>query len=268
MTSASDDGAARRVLVVDDNPVNLKLACEILESEGYTVDRAEDAEQAVLAIAAALPDLILMDIALPGMDGLTLTRKLRDEGKCVGVPIVALTAFAMKGDDAKAREAGCDGYITKPIDTRRFPSQVAEFLGRAGTPERPPALRVLVIEDDDIDLKLVNVVLAAAGVTVRRSVTADLAVEMILDEKPDVILLDLRLPGMDGPAFTRRLRGDKRTAPIPVVAVTAYPEKFDLEEMREIGCDLCLVKPIDTRELTRTLESVVRRRRQQGEPRP
>ncbi|MFN2377503.1 MAG: response regulator [Candidatus Binatia bacterium] len=267
MTTPRDSGAARRVLVVDDNPVNLKLACDILESEGYAVDRAEDADQALVAIETAPPDLILMDIALPGMDGLTLTRKLRDEQKCVGVPIVALTAFAMKGDDAKAREAGCDGYITKPIDTRRFPAQVAEYLDRADEPARPAALHVLVIEDDEIDLKLVSLVLATAGVSVRRSVSAELAVEMILEDRPDVILLDLRLPGMDGPSFTRRLRADERVASIPVVAVTAYPEKFDPDEMAEIGCDLCIVKPIDTRELTRTLESVVRKHREPEEPR-
>lgn len=113
-----------RILVVDDNPTNLKLASDVLEFEGHEVLRAIDAEQAQDILRETVPDLILMDIALPGMDGLTLTRRLKADARTRHVPIVALTAFAMKGDDQKAREAGCDGYITKPIDTRRLPEQV------------------------------------------------------------------------------------------------------------------------------------------------
>lgn len=125
------------IFIVDDNPVNLKLACDVLEFEGYTVGRAADAEQAQEILQQKVPDLILMDIALPGMDGLTLTRRLKADPRFQHVPIVALTAFAMKGDDQKAREAGCNGYITKPIDTRKFPQQVAEFLRQAAGARNP-----------------------------------------------------------------------------------------------------------------------------------
>jgi CheY-like chemotaxis protein len=121
-----------RILIVDDNPTNLKLASQVLEVEGCTVDQATDAEQAQELLQHMTPDLILMDIALPGMDGLTLTRKLKTDEKLRHVPVVAMTAFAMKGDDRKALDAGCDGYITKPIDTRKFPQQVAAFLRTKG----------------------------------------------------------------------------------------------------------------------------------------
>lgn len=117
-----------KVLVVDDNPVNLKLASEVLGFEGYLVEGAEDAERAQEMLERSLPDLILMDIALPGMDGLTLTRKLKKDERTRHIRILALTAFAMKGDEQKARDAGCDGYITKPIDTRSLPLKVAEML--------------------------------------------------------------------------------------------------------------------------------------------
>jgi CheY-like chemotaxis protein len=116
------------ILIVDDNPINLKLASQVLEAEGYAIDLATDAEQAQELLQHMTPDLILMDIALPGMDGLTLTRKLKADGKLKHIPVVAMTAFAMVGDDRKAMEAGCDGYITKPIDTRKFPQQVAAYL--------------------------------------------------------------------------------------------------------------------------------------------
>jgi len=117
-----------QILVVDDNPTNLKLVSDVLKSAGYEVFKANTAENAVLVIEQSMPDLILMDIALPGMDGLTLTRKLKAEASTKQIPIIALTAFAMKGDDQKAREAGCDGYITKPIDTRALPEQVGAYL--------------------------------------------------------------------------------------------------------------------------------------------
>lgn len=121
------------ILIVDDNATNLKLASVILEMEGHAVVRAVDAEHALQLLDDLVPDLILMDIALPGMDGLTLTRRLKATASLSGVPIVALSAFAMKGDKERAMDAGCDGYITKPIDTRRFPQQVQSYF-RSGEP--------------------------------------------------------------------------------------------------------------------------------------
>jgi CheY-like chemotaxis protein len=121
-----------RILVVEDNPTNLKLVADLLEFEGYEILRAADADAARALVRSAPPDLILMDIALPGIDGLTLTRLLKENDLAGHLTIVALTAFAMKGDEAKARAAGCDGYITKPVDTRKLPGIVAEFLAKKG----------------------------------------------------------------------------------------------------------------------------------------
>lgn len=119
------------ILVVDDNATNLRLACEVLELEGHHVARAADATEALAMLGEIRPDLILMDIALPGMDGLELTRVLKRRPELAGVPIVALSAFAMKGDEERALGAGCDGYITKPINTRTFAVLVGGFLVRA-----------------------------------------------------------------------------------------------------------------------------------------
>jgi CheY-like chemotaxis protein len=118
-----------RILVVDDHPTNLKLACDVLEWSGYRISRAVDAEEALKEIELSAPDLILMDIGLPGMDGLTLTRKLKAGEATKHIRVVALTAFAMKGDEQKAIQAGCDGYIPKPIDTRVLAAQVGMCLG-------------------------------------------------------------------------------------------------------------------------------------------
>lgn len=122
-----------RILLVDDNPTNLKLATLVLEDGGLMVVGTVDAEQAQLALEQTRFDLILMDISMPGMDGLTLTRKLKADPRFQSIPIVALTASAMKGDDVRARQAGCAGYITKPIDTRRFVHQVNGFIAASST---------------------------------------------------------------------------------------------------------------------------------------
>ena len=122
--------AGERILIVDDNATNLKLVAYLMKANGYTVDTALDAESAIVAIRNNHPDVILMDIQLPGIDGLELTRRLKADPATHHIVIVAVTAYAMKGDQAKALAAGCDDYITKPIDTRALPETIARHLAR------------------------------------------------------------------------------------------------------------------------------------------
>jgi len=116
------------ILIVDDNPTNIKLLEFILQQRGYEVRVAGTAEEALSSIADRKPRLILMDIQLPGIDGLTLTRHLKADPATKDIAIVAATAYAMKGDEERALAAGCDGYLTKPLDTRKLPSDIARFL--------------------------------------------------------------------------------------------------------------------------------------------
>lgn len=118
------------ILVIDDNPSNLKLFTFLLAQPGYTVTTAASAEQALAVLGRFVPDLIIMDLQLPDVDGLTLTRQLKADPKMNGVPIVAVTASAMKGDEEKARAAGVDGYMSKPVEKRAFRAMVASYLGR------------------------------------------------------------------------------------------------------------------------------------------
>src|SRR5689334_22278169 len=106
-----------RVIVVDDNPINLKLLQIVLGDEGYEVRTATDAEEALALLQIFHPRLIMMDLQLPGMDGLELTRRLKSDPSTSDIIIIAVTSYAMKGDDLKALAAGCDDYITKPIST-------------------------------------------------------------------------------------------------------------------------------------------------------
>jgi CheY-like chemotaxis protein len=123
--------AGEPILIVDDNPGNLKLVSYLLTSRGYEIRTALDAAQVLEMLGTFHPRLILMDIQLPGMDGLELTRTLKSKAATRDILVVAVTAFAMKGDDEKALAAGCDGYITKPIDTRELPGMVAALLAKS-----------------------------------------------------------------------------------------------------------------------------------------
>jgi CheY-like chemotaxis protein len=119
---------SQSILIIDDHPVNLELVKVLMVLEGYEVHTAGDAESALVLLSELRPDLVLMDVQLPGMDGLELARRLKADPVHKNVRIVALTAYAMKGDEEKAMAAGCDGYLSKPIDTRTFPKMVASFL--------------------------------------------------------------------------------------------------------------------------------------------
>jgi two-component system cell cycle response regulator len=197
-----------------------------------------------------------MDLSLPGMDGLTLTRQLKKDARFGAVPIVALTAQAMKGDEDKARQAGCDGYITKPIDTRRLPAQVTGFLSARALQRRQ--LRVMIVEDYSIDLKLAGDSVRLDGHVVLSSMSAEEAITALSDDHPDVVLLDLNLPGMDGPDFLRLLKSNPHTSQLPIVAVTAFPDDYRRDEMLAAGCADFLVKPVEMRRLIQSLEAASR----------
>ena len=125
--------ASDSILIVEDNPINMKLLKVLLLKHQFAVTTAMDAEEALRLLSDYLPTLILMDLQLPGMDGLALTRHLKSDPRTRHIIIIALTAYAMKGDEEKALSAGCDGYITKPFDTRTLPKTIAHYLSAKTT---------------------------------------------------------------------------------------------------------------------------------------
>lgn len=124
----------KKILVVEDNPANMRVIKMVLRDRGYTILEAVDGEEALAVAMERQPDLIVMDIQLPKMDGLEVTRRLRQTPEFKDTPIIALTAFAMEGDREKIIAAGCDKYISKPVNTRQFPEVVSAMLreDRAG----------------------------------------------------------------------------------------------------------------------------------------
>jgi CheY-like chemotaxis protein len=121
----------KKILIIEDNLLNLELATDLLEANGFAVSSAQTAEEGLRLARELLPDLVLMDFSLPGMDGLTATKNLKTDSATNHVAVVGLTANAMKGDEELALAAGCDGYLTKPIDTRTFIAAVTRLIASA-----------------------------------------------------------------------------------------------------------------------------------------
>ena len=119
---------AKKVLIIEDNVLNMVLVKDLLELEGYEVLEATEAETGIQIARENLPDLILMDIQLPGMDGLTATKIIVEDDNLKSIPVIALTSHAMQGDEEKSLDSGCRGYLTKPIDTRNFADSIKNFM--------------------------------------------------------------------------------------------------------------------------------------------
>ena len=122
---------AKRILVIEDQPDNRRILRDLLGSVGYDLTEAVNGTLGVESALAEPPDLILMDIQMPEMDGYEATRRIKADSRGVAIPIIAVTSFALSGDEAKAREAGCDDYIAKPYSPRKMLAKVIEYVGPA-----------------------------------------------------------------------------------------------------------------------------------------
>jgi two-component system, cell cycle response regulator DivK len=128
-----------RVLIIEDNPANLKLASLLLRNAGHSVLYAVDAETGLTVARTSLPDLILMDVQLPGMDGLAATAMLKRDPATAAIPVIALTAMAMKEDQERSRAAGCDAYIAKPLRYQQLYAAIDSLLAKGQAPADPPS---------------------------------------------------------------------------------------------------------------------------------
>jgi PAS domain S-box-containing protein len=208
---ASGDGQLRdlRVLVVDDRPEIRYLVSRYVREAGGRADEAEDGEATIHAVEAAAGsdpfDAMVLDIHMPGMDGYEVARMLRNRG--FRVPIIALTAGAMMGDREKCLHAGCDDYLTKPIDRQKLVQLVARHARKTRDADGAAGkLRVLIVDDSHNACKLMSGFLERRGHEVRSAHDGQSALALAREFTPDVILLDIRLPDMDGFQLMRRLK--------------------------------------------------------------
>lgn len=261
---------AEIILVVEDNATNMKLFKSLLHLGKFHVLEAGDAETGIRIARTQSPDLILMDIQLPGIDGLQATRLMKDDPDLKGIPIVALTSHAMRGDEQKARDAGCDGYITKPINTRTFLNELLTYLHPQSAqvdPNREQTVsckpQILIVDDEPINVKLMSAILSSEQFAVVSAQDGMTALEIISKEKIDLILLDVMMPGIDGYQVTQELKNNPQTKNIPVILVTALHSKEDKIRGLQAGADEFLTKPVNKFEIIARVKSMLKLRRYQ-----
>jgi two-component system cell cycle response regulator len=254
----------KSILIVEDNAFNMKLVRSLLKFGPYDILEAEDAETGLDLAQKHKPDLILMDIQLPGMDGLAATRIIKKDPDLKDIPVIALTGFAMEGDEQKARAAGCDGYIAKPIDTRSFLKSVSDFLKTdkdvrlASTGQSAHRSKILIVDDEPLNVKLLAGKLPQDEYEIIRAYGGEEALEKVTTEAPDLILLDIMMPDIDGYEVTRRVKNNPGTKHIPIILVTALDGKEDRVMGLETGAEEFLSKPVNTTELLARINSMLR----------
>ena len=273
-----------KILVIEDNPANMKLATLLLNHVGHTVLCAVDAETGLTMARSEQPDLILMDIQLPGMDGLAATELLKQDVATATIPVIALTAMAMKEDQEKTRVAGCDAYIAKPLRYQELYSAINSLLPNTNLPtsneidrlqqagatlnktEAAPELPtydetlhkgrlILVAEDNEMNQKLILRQLALLGYAANVAANGSLALERWQTGKYALLITDLQMPEMDGYQLTAAIRQTEQGSyRAPIVALTANVFKGEADRCRLLGMDDYLGKPLQLSDLKTCLE--------------
>ena len=256
------------VLVIEDNAKNMKLVRLLLQMGDFRVREAVDAEKGLTLAKQERPDLILMDIQLPGMDGLQATGLIKADPHLGAIPVVALTSYAMEGDKACALEAGCDGYITKPIDTERFLDVIQTYIRPTSNDEASPwqarqhnTTRILIVDDDPKNVKLMCGMLNREDYELSTAADGFSALERVRETPLDLILLDVMMPGMDGYEVTRRLKADAETKSIPIILITALDSPDDRARGLEAGAEEFLTKPVNPVEIEARIQSMLKLKR-------
>ena len=256
----------KTVLLIEDDESISKLLRTVLGIGGYRVLVARDAASGIDRARGDKPDCVIMDTKLPGMDGISAIRLLKSDSELKSVPVVALTGYVWKVDETKAMEAGCDGYLTKPIDPQGLLEYIDRFLHKlkkgAGTeaielfPGRKA--RILVVDDDPSMNRMLDTVLQQEGYERIIAGGAEEALEKAVSTSPDLILLDVLMPGMDGFEVTRRLKNNLRTMHTPIILLTALEELESKIRGLEAGADEFLTKPFNMAELLVRIKSMLR----------
>lgn len=252
------------ILIIEDNQMNMKLFRSLLTKADYQIVEAYDAETGIEMARTHLPDLILMDIQLPNMDGLQATQIIKQDATLNHIPVVALTSHAMLGDDQKAKDAGCDGYITKPINTRSFLSEISPYLKDKSqlqpVKENPSNYkpRILIVDDEPNNVKLISAMLYKEPFEIVTAYDGKTALEIINNNKIDLILLDIMMPEIDGYQVTQSVKENINTKDIPIILVTALQGGEDKKRGLNAGADEFITKPVNRVEIIARIKSMLR----------
>lgn len=255
-----------RILIIEDNRDNMELMRYLLSAFGHVPVTAENGEDGIDIARRELPDLVLCDIHLPGADGYQVVRALRSDAALEQVPIIAVTALAMRGDREKGLAAGFDSYIFKPIDPEQFIAEVDRFLSidqrgaaprvpSAPVPTEPAAVRprlatLLVVDDSETNRELIYQTLTPSGYRVRIAAGVAEALAMAQAIEPDLVLSDLHMPGNDGFNLIRGLKAIPALAGVPIILISSSIwGESDRQTALRLGAARFLLRPIEPQRL-------------------
>ena len=272
------------ILIVEDNIMNMEMAGELLESAGHFTIRTETASEGIKLAEIKKPDLILMDLSLSGMDGLTATRILKEDFLTKNIPVIAFTARVMQSDKEKAFGAGCNGFISKPIEVSSFVKSVESFLNYKDisvtqknvdssllikpASEKPAKKEnfgskynrhnVLIIDDNPMNTEILKETLEQIGQSSVIAYSGQEALETAKKEKFDLILLDIMMPGMSGFDVIKAFKSNPRTQDIPVIFVSALDQTADIVKGFDLGSYEYITKPFKIEELKARILSILK----------
>jgi PAS domain S-box-containing protein len=261
----------RRVLIVDDNEVNRLVLLRSLQSEGFVVEAVESGKIGLqwlsqLVAGGSVCDLVLLDAQMPEMDGFEVAQKISNLPGCSATPMVMLSSAGLKGDAQRASDSGIVGYLTKPIARDELIQVVAKVLNMQSAQaqslvtshsirEDQVLMNVLLVEDHEINQKLAITLLERWGHHVEVADNGQIALEMVVRQQFDVILMDMMMPVMDGLEATRRIRAIETNRRTPIIAMTANAMEADRDRCLEAGMDDYISKPIKAPELRQILQN-------------
>jgi len=269
-----------RILIIEDEANNLDVARRIVRGAGHEALTATDGLAGLEIARRERPDAVLVDLLLPKLDGWSVTRAIREEPWAKKIPIIAVSALAMQADRERAREAGCDDFVTKPY----APAELRVLLGKYFTDNSAPKAatrasepsasgisaaerlgRVLVVDDEPSNVELIVRRLGGNGYETLTASNGHDAIAIATKEQPDLILMDIMMPGLDGWQATRLLKGDPKTANIPVVFVTARDRPEDVAQGFEAGGIMYVNKPVEPVELFARVRNAIYMKRLQDD---
>ena len=273
-----------KILIVDDEPLNVKLLAAMIPSDQYDTVTAYNGEEALKIVSDLHPDLILLDIMMPGLDGYELTQRLKSDSVSRDIPIVLVTAFGGTDCEIKGLEAGADEFLNKPVNRTELLARVKSLLSLRQYKEQIKSRTcsinsitqknkdnsfaeneinlptILVVEDDKMDAKLTLSYLQGEPYQIKLAKDGDEAISRAQQERIDVILLDLILPGKNGFEVCRTLKEKERTQNIQIVAITGLNDLDSKLKGIELGVDDYLVKPVNMHVLRTRVKSLVKKK--------
>ena len=269
---------AARILIIEDNPANLELMLYLLRAYKYEPISAADGETGLALAQEKLPDVVVCDLQLPGLDGFEVVRRLKAEARTRAIPVVAVTAYAMVGDRERVVAAGFDGYIAKPIEPETFVALIETFLkvksgarpAYVATSESPAkaaaneaaTARILVVDNTLANRELLEGLLESIGFDVVQASNVSAALAIARTRTPDLIISDIHMPGEDGFDLLQQVRGDPVLREVPFVFTSAT--SWNLSEQRKatgLGADLFMLTPTEPGPLLQELQKLLARSR-------